>query len=253
MASEDLFEPSAWFRPGQGSRYLQLSRHIEHAINDGSVEAGRQLPPEREIADAAQVSRVTVRNAISELVRLGLIEQRQGAGNFVTDTSNRTEQSLSRLVSFTENMKVRGRTSTSRVLRSGLYPPSPDEMMALGISLNQDVARINRLRSADGTPMAIELSSLPSDVLPNPEDVETSLYEVLGRHGQLPNRAIQRVSAVNISGDFAELLGVVENTAILQIDRTAFLESGRPIEFTKGYYRPDIYDFVTELRRDGSK
>ncbi len=251
MNAESLFQPETWHRPGQGPRYLQLSRHIGRAITEGTLHEGQQLPAERDLAELADVSRVTVRKAVAELVEAGLIEQRRGAGSFVMGSAPKTEQSLSTLVSFTENMQARGRVSTSRVLDRGLFPPSPDEIMALGLSPSVSVARIERLRSADDTPMAIERSSLPSDILPDPEAVETSLYAVLRRRGQAPSRAIQRVTAVNVKGADAQLLCLPENTAILQIDRTAYLENGRPVEFTRGFYRSDIYDFVSELRPDG--
>ena len=249
---QDLFRPDAWYSPDRGARYRQLSRHIGTAIGDGRLSRGHQLPAERDLAELADVSRVTVRKAVAELVEAGLVEQRRGAGSFVTGTAPRTEQSLSTLVSFTENLRARNRASTSLVLNRGLFPPSPDEMMALGLSPSQQVARIDRLRSADETPMAIEQSSLPADILPDPGAVGTSLYAVLRQRGQAPSRAIQRVTAVNVTGENARLLCVPENTAILKIDRTAFLASGRPIEFTRGLYRPDIYDFVAELRPDGS-
>lgn len=246
----DLYHPDAWFRPGGGSRYLQLARHLGAAITEGRLAPHHQLPPERDLADRAEVSRVTVRKAVAELVARGLVEQRRGAGSFVLGHRPRTEQSLSSLVSFSETMQARGRSSDSRVLGRGLFAPSPDEMMTLGLSAHQRVARIDRLRSADGTPMAIERSSLPADVLPDPEAVGASLYAVLRRTGQAPSRAIQRVTAVNVGARDAQLLGVAERTAILSIDRTAFHASGRPIEFTRGLYRSDIYDFVTELRPD---
>jgi GntR family transcriptional regulator len=249
-SADTLFAASAWHAPGDGPRYLQLSRHIADAIKDGTLREGEKLPAERDLADLADVSRVTVRRAVAELVRSGLIAQRRGAGSFVTGTAPRTEQSLSTLISFTENMKARGRVSTSRVLGRGLHAPSPDEMMALGLSPARQVARLERLRSADGTPMAIERSSLPADVLPDPGAVGTSLYEVLRRRGQAPGRAIQRVTAVNATGPDAELLCLPENTAILRIDRTGYLDSGRPVEFTRGLYRSDFYDFVSELCPD---
>lgn len=249
-SNRTFFLSDSWHRPGEGSRYLQLSRHIANAINEGRLEKGFQLPPERELAEMGNISRVTVRKAVRELVDAGLVEQRRGAGSFVLGATTKTEQSLSTLISFTENMRARGRTSSSEILDRGLFIPSPDEMMVLGLSPNQKVARITRLRFADGIPMAYEVSSLPSDVLPQPEKVATSLYEVLRESNRTPTRAIQRVSAVNIPGDKAQLLGVPENTAILQISRTAFLISGRPIEYTQGLYRPDIYDFVAEIRPD---
>ena len=161
-----LFRPEEWNQPGGGSRYRQLSRHVADAIADGRLSEGQQLPSERELAEYAEVSRVTVRKAVAELVKSGLIEQRRGAGTFVLGAAPRTEQSLSSLVSFTENMQARGRTSSSRVLMSGLFSPAPEEMMTLGLSPTQQVARVNRLRTADGTPMAIEKTSLPADILP---------------------------------------------------------------------------------------
>ena len=249
-SNRQLFLAEAWHRPGEGSRYLQLARHVASAIADGRLEEGYQLPPERDLAELAEVSRVTVRKAVAELVEQGLVEQRRGAGSFVQRASPKTEQSLSSLVSFSENMQARGRTATSTVLSRGLFAPSPDEMMVLGLSPSQQVARVERLRSADKTPMAIERSSLPADVLPDPDAVESSLNAVLRQSGQAPSRAIQRVSAINVTGEEAKLLGVPEKTAILRIERTAFLNTGRPIEFTRGLYRPDIYDFVAELRPD---
>lgn len=245
---DSLFHPDAWFRPGGGSRYLQLARHLAAAIKVGRLEPQQQLPPERDLAEIAEVSRVTVRKAIAELVTSGLVAQRRGAGTFVLGTAPKTEHSLLSLVSFSENMQAQGRTSSSEVLGRGLFPPSPDEMMTLGLSSRQQVARIDRLRSADGTPMAVERSSLPADVLPDPTAVGASLYAVLRQNNQAPSRAIQRVKAVNAGVQDAELLGVPEGTAILSIDRTAFHATGRPIEFTRGLYRSDIYDFVNELR-----
>ena len=123
--------------------------------------------------------------------------------------------------------------------------------MALGISGGQ-VARIERLRSADGTPMAIERSSLPVDILPYPERVETSLYTVLRDQGGAPTRAIQRITAINLAPSEAQMLSLPDGAAALRIDRTGYLPSGRPIEFTRGVYRSDIYDFVAELRMEGT-
>jgi len=177
-----------------------------------------------------------------------LIEQRQGAGSFVRSAAPKLEQSLSSLVSFTENMSVRGMTSTSTVLSRGIFTPSPQEILALGLSSRDRVTRIKRLRQTDDAPMAVELSSLPQDILPRPDDVETSLYAVLRKNGCAPTRAIQRVTAINLERSEAELLKLPEGSAVLKIERTGYLATGRPIEFTSGLYRSDTYDFVSELR-----
>lgn len=246
-----LFEPATWFRDGQGPRYHQLHAHIAQAIRDGRLPEGTQLPPERDLAELAEVSRVTVRRAVAQLAADGLIDQRRGAGSFVRPGRPRLEQSLSVLMSFTELMRARGMTSSSQILATGLHPPTPDEAVALGTASGTPVARIRRLRFADGAPMAIERSSLPQDILPDPSRVTTSLYSVLREAGTAPSRAVQRVTAINLAPSEAELLAMPEGAAVLQIDRTAYLDSGRPVEFTRGVYRSDLYDFVTELRLDG--
>jgi GntR family transcriptional regulator len=249
-----LLARAVWYQSGRGPRYLQLGRHLAAVIRDGGIGPDGQLPPERDLAQLAGVSRVTVRKAMAELAQAGLVVRRRGAGSFARFIDNsaapRLEQSLSTLTSFTDYMRARGKTSTSRVLSRGLFAPTPDETMALGLAVGTLVARIERLRSADGTPMAIERSSLPPDILPQPESVETSLYAVLRRTDNAPTRAVQRISAINLGPDEAQLLNLSAGAAALRIDRTGYLRSGRPVEFTRGLYRSDIYDFVAELRQE---
>lgn len=249
-AADAFYAPASWYVSGQGPRYRQLARHIANAIRSGTLAQNSQLPPERDLADQADVSRVTVRKAVAELVAEGLIAQHQGAGSFVQSAEPRFEHSLSTLVSFTENMRARGMTSTSEVISAGLYTPTPDEMVALGQGTGDKVARIERLRSADGIPMALERSSLPADILPDPSAVKTSLYNVLRRLGRAPSRALQRVAAINLEPREAGMLDLAPGAAVLQIERTAYIASGRPVELTLGLYRSDIYNFLTELRSE---
>ena len=248
MAEQNLYDSQLWHIAGNGPRYHQLARHIGAAIRSGLLQVEQQLPPERELAELADVSRVTVRKAVAELVNEGLVDQRRGAGSFIRAAAPRLEQSLSTLISFTENMTARGKTSTSVTLSQGLFIPTPNETFMLGLNSGDKVARIRRLRSADGVPMAIETSALPADVLPAPEQVDTSLYAVLRRHRRAPTRAVQRVTAVSLNAADAALLDKQPGEPVLQIDRTGYLSSGRPIEFTNGVYLPDMYDFVSELR-----
>ena len=251
MDTEDQvsrFKPESWFRTGRGPRYEQLYRHIAAAISTGDLQSETQLPPERDLAEIAQVSRVTVRKAVAQLVEDGVLEQRRGAGTFVRTPRTKLDYHLSTLVSFTEYMRQRGKTSSSKIISRGLFAPIPDEQIALGLSSTDRVARVERLRSADGIPMALEWSSLPQDILPNPDLVETSLYDVLRAQGCAPTRAVQRITAVNLPTSEAHLLNLAEGAAVLRIDRTGYLPSGRPIEYTRGLYRSDIYDFIAELR-----
>lgn len=82
------------------------------------------------------------------------------------------------------------------------------------------VARMERLRGADSTPMAVERSSLPVDILPTPERVETSLYAPLREIGGAPTQAFQRITAVNLGPEEARMLNLAVGAAALRIDRT---------------------------------
>ena len=244
----DYLRPEGWLGDTGGPRYVQLRQRLESGIESGVLLPNSSLPPEREIAEITELSRVTVRKAIQELVREGLVEQRQGSGSFIREPLNRMEQSLSHLTSFTEDMARRGMDTTSRWLERGVFLATPAENLGLGLEEDAEVARIYRLREAGGQPMALERASLPLDILPNPLDVTTSLYQVLNERGLRPVRAVQKISAINLAAREAELLGVAEGAAGLSIERTSFLASGRVAELTRSLYRGDAYDFVAELR-----
>lgn len=203
----------------------------------------RCLPSD--IAIRTDVSRVTVRKAVQDLVKDGLLIQRHGSGTFVARRVERVEQPLSRLTSFTEDMARRGLTVRSQWLDRGLYTPSPDEMMVLGLPATEMVARVSRLRIADDTPLAID--TLSASVLPDPEGIGSSLYAALERTGHRPVRAVQRISAANLGEADAKILGVAAGAASLNIARISYLGTGKVIEYTRSIYRGDAYDFVAEL------
>ena len=247
-AQHMLFGDRAIQLPGGGPLYLQLKRFIEDAVSGGQIRAGDALPSERDLAAKMDVSRVTVRKAVQHLVREGVLVQRHGSGTYVASQPNRVEQSLSQLTSFTEDMARRGMTERSVWLDRGLYTPSPEETITLGLSSTDAVARIARLRIAGDIPLAIERAALSSRILPDPEAIGTSLYAHLDRGGNRPVRAIQRIRAVSLGDDDASLLDVAPGVASLQIERISYLGSGRVVEFTRSIYRGDTYDFVAELR-----
>lgn len=248
MSVSAFLEPTDWFRDDGGPRYVQLRKRLSDGVSQGILSPGSPLPPEREIASITDFSRVTVRKAIQSLAEDGIIVQRQGSGSFIAAKTEQIEQKLSRLTSFSEDMERRGKVSTSQWLERGLFMPSPDEMTSLGLSSEDSVARIVRLRRADGIPIAIERASLPTDILPNPLAVQTSLYETLEQDGHRPVRALQKISAINLAQADAALLDVATGNAGLRIERTSYLASGRVAEFTQSIYRGDAYNFVAELR-----
>jgi len=227
--------------------YLQLARHLGQLVRDGHFKANEALPSERGLSDALGLSRVTARKAIDQLVEQGLIVRRHGSGNYIAP---QIEQPMTRLTSFSEELRQRGFVPSSRWLRRACTAATPDEQLSLGLSPGSRVARLERLRLADGTVMAFEVSVLPETVLPDPVSVDGSLYERLAELGHTPARALQHLRAMNAGARHAELLGVPAGQALLHITRVGYLDSGLPVELTHSYCRSDLYGFVSEMRRE---
>jgi GntR family transcriptional regulator len=224
--------------------YQQLQRKLRAAIANRLLAPDDALPPERDLAEELAVSRITVRKAIEGLVEEGLLVRRQGSGTFV---SNRVEKNFSKLTSFSEDMRARGRKPRSVWISRARGTVTPEESMTLRSSPGTPVYRFNRIRYADEVPMAIEYATVLAACLPSLEAVEPSLYEALERAGNRPTRALQRLRAVLLTAEQAELLKAHEKDAGLLVERIGFLDDGRAVEFSQSFYRGDIYDFVAEL------
>jgi GntR family transcriptional regulator len=227
--------------------YLRLRQAIRIVVQHGDIEPGHTLPSERDLSRALKLSRVTVRKAIAGLVEEGLLVQRHGAGTFVAE---RIVKPMSRLTSFTEDLRARGLNPRSEFFERSLGEVTPEESMALNLSPGAQVIRLHRLRYAEDEPLAIERTVVPAAVLPDPQLVHDSLYEALERVDCRPRRALQRLRAVLLGAQQARLLRVPAGSAGLNIERRSFIDDGRVVEFTSSWYRGDIYDFVAELQSD---
>jgi GntR family transcriptional regulator len=224
--------------------YQQLQRRLRDAIENRILGPEDALPPERDLAEELTVSRITVRKAIDGLVEEGLLVRRQGSGTFV---SNRVEKNFSKLTSFSEDMRARGRKPRSVWLNRAPGTVTPEESLPLRSSPGTPVYRFNRIRYADEVPMALEYATVLAFCLPSIDAVESSLYEALERTGNRPVRALQRLRAVLFTAEQAKLLKAKEADAGLLVERLGFLKDGRAVEFSQSFYRGDIYDFVAEL------
>lgn len=229
--------------------YVQLRNRLRDLLEQGFMGAGEAMPGERDLAQSIGVSRVTVRRALNDLVSEGLLIQRQGAGTFIAE---RIEQPLSLLTGFSEDMRIRGLVPGVIWLEKNHVLPTTDEAMALNLSPGARVARLKRVRTADGRALAIELATLSAELVPDLEGIGKSLYAALEARGVKPVRALQRLRAELVTAQDAQLLSVPEGSAVLAIERRSFLADGRPVEYTRSRYRADLYDFVAELRTDAA-
>jgi GntR family transcriptional regulator len=224
--------------------YQQLQRALRKAIDSHLFDPDDALPAERDLAIDFAVSRITVRKALAGLVSDGLVIRRQGSGNYVCA---RVEKNFSRLSSFSEDMRARGRIPRSIWLKRAAGAVTPEESLALRVSPGTPVYRYHRIRLADDAPMALEYATILASILPSLEAVDSSLYVALEAVGHRPVRALQRLRAVLLSADQAQLLKAKPADAGLLVERLGSLPDGRAIEFTQTYYRGDTYDFIAEL------
>jgi GntR family transcriptional regulator len=226
--------------------YLQLARQLEVDIRAGTYRVDQALPSERVLVESLGVSRITARKAIDVLVAQGLVARRHGSGNFIAP---RLEQPLSKLASFSEELRQRGYVPSSQWITREASPATAAERNALSLARAARVARLERLRLADGVAMAYERSVVLLSALPKPQALEGSLYLHLARSGQAPVRAVQHIRAVNAEAAMAAQLQIAPGDALLWVTRTAYLESGVAVEHTQSFCRSDYYDFVAEMRK----
>ena len=227
--------------------YARLRWAIQLAIQSSALAPGHALPSERELCRQLALSRVTVRKAIAGLVEDGVLLQRHGAGTFVAE---RIVKSFSKLTGFTEDLRARGLKPRVEFLDRGSGEVTPEEAMALNLSPGARVIRLRRLRFAADKPLALENTVVPQSVLPNPRAIKLSLYDALDTVGCRPRRALQRLRAVALDDEQARLLDLAPGSPALSIERRAFLDDGRVVEFTTSLYRGDAYDFVAELQSE---
>jgi GntR family transcriptional regulator len=230
--------------------YYQLEEHIKELIEEGELKPGDALPPEREYAEKYQISRMTVRQAFTQLVNNGYLYRIQGKGTFVAD--RRIEQALQGLTSFTEDMKARGLKPDSKLIVFEIIPATIQIANQLSITEYSPVYEIKRVRLADGVPMAIETNYISANLIKGltEEIVNQSLYGYI--EGQLNlqiDNASQVIESSVASQSEAKLLNINKSAPIMLIQRNTFLKDGTPVEFVKSVYRADRYKFMIQMKR----
>ena len=193
---------------------------------------------------------MTARQAVQLVSSDGLIERRRGAGTFVK--AQAVPRELGSPLSFTESMRRRGKSVSSRILRSSRIRPSETERLALGLGPGESAFVLERLRLADGVPMAIERAVLPLGLAESLEgDLEQgSLHAAFERVGRLPTKALSEVSARHPTKRQRELLDLSPTGIILCESRTISDQAGQPLERTETFYASSRYTFRAVLVRD---
>jgi GntR family transcriptional regulator len=231
--------------------YFRLRQQIRQRIECGEWIAGQRIPAEHELMRQFGVSRATVREALSELVREGLLERRQGFGTLVRD--RKLVQDLSQFYTFSRAMLLSGHRPSTDVLSVEPIALAPSVARALGGTPRKDrVIRVVRLRRADTEPVMLESSYLPEDVCPTltARALEgRSLYGVLeSEYGIEIVRGRESFEPILVRGEAAERLGVDPGSPGLLLEREAYEPADRCVEYCRSVVRGDRARFTVELR-----
>ncbi len=226
--------------------YYQLASQIEQAIADGSLAPGERIDTEVEIAKRFGLSRPTVRQAIAELVNKGLLVRRRGVGTQVVHAQVHRQVELT---SLHDDLTKAGRGPSTTVLSFGVEKADSAIATTLGLAPADHVYHFERLRYGGAEPLAIMRNWVPVQVAELDETTlgERGLYDLLRGQGVRIAIAHQRIGAASATAAQGKLLGIGVHAPLLTLERTAFDDSGRAVEFSRTSYRADSYSFETTL------
>ena len=226
--------------------YHQIAEQMEAAIGSGALLPGTKLVNEIALADQLGLSRPTMRRAIQALVDKGLLVRKRGVGTQVVHGKVRRELELTSLY---DDLRATGQHPSTRVLVNEVCPAPAHVAEELGLDEGADVLHLERLRASDESPLALLRNWLPADLVsPTDEELEKhGLYELLRTGGLHLQIARQRIGARGATADEARLLGGRKNDAMLTMQRTAYADSGRAVEYGDHCYRPEAYSFEVTL------
>jgi len=220
---------------------------LEAQIDSGSLGPGQQLPTERELSETFGVSRVTVRRAIASLTESGLVHAIQGRGTFVT--SEPLAEPPNALLSF-HDMVGENVAVSSQVIEATVRPATISEAKDFQIAPGADLFALERLRTLDGLPVALDFTLVPValvSALPELDWEVASRYSALGTAGHRPVAADYSVEAQPADERAARLLGTAVGTPLLVADSRTYDPDGRLIVSGRISYRGDRYRFRSRL------
>jgi GntR family transcriptional regulator len=239
-------------RPTHGPLlYSQVESVLAAEITDGSLKAGDQLPTEDSLLARFEVSRITVRRAIQNLVSRGLVEILRGRGTFVA--APKITQELTELSGFVEDMQALGRKPTAHLIGKDIVIANETVADQLALTKGERVVRIHRVRLADDIPMSFDETYLPLEIgkkiITNNLKTEP-IFALLEQKYNIPLfEAEYKLEAVAATVDVSAALRVPQGSPIFLIERTSYSTGGRPVDYERLYYRGDLIRFVTRLAR----
>ncbi len=228
--------------------YYQIREQLRQLILSGQLVTGDVLPTEMEICAECGVSRMTARQALTQLSNEGLVTRQRGRGTFVAAPKAALESSLFPLQSYTEILGQVGMHPGAVILTQAVEPASENVANKLKVTAGDRVVRIARKRVVGDETMSLETSFYPFVRCPDLATInldDQSVYDLLRqRFGIEPNYATDTIE-LSVAGSYeAGVLSIGEGVPVVLVTRLSYLADDTPIEFTQTIHRGDRFKSV---------
>ena len=229
--------------------YIQIKDILIEKINSGELESGSQLPSERDLSETYSISRMTARNALTQLVDSGYAYRVKGKGTFVSIPNY--ERDFVKLTGFSHMLKSKGIKPRSKVITLGIIEANKKIASLLDTTIGTKVYEIVRVRYGDNIPLALEYSYLPINLFENllQYDFEkTSLYEVIENvYNYKFKYSKQWIKITTLYKNEAKILDVDEHTPAFLLESISYDTNDKIVEVTRSLNIGDRTTFYTEL------
>ena len=233
--------------------YQQLVAMIEKQIDKGELKPGLKIPSENELCEMYNISRITVRQALSDLALRGKVIRVKGKGTFIPKFSAR--KPFDGLSGFSNEIKYTHQTQvTSKIISFEATMPTPETAQMLGLSEGKAVIRLERARYLENIGISgVDLRFLPFNRFHGllEEDLENnSLYNILrSKYNTFPSRAIHEVSGMACPACYADILELTAGEPISHFKDVVYDQNNIPFEFGENFYRIDRYNYRIEISK----
>ena len=235
--------------------HAQIKNTLRTHILDGSYAPLSQLPSESELGTSFGVSRITVRQALADLQREGLIYTLQGKGSFVTRP--KAFQNVSSLMGFAESMSTMGHEVLNQLLDLRFIPADAQIAQRLQLAAGATVTEIRRVRLLDRAPVSLEVTYVPETLgarLAQADLATRDIFLILENEcGLSLGHADLKIDATLADAELARALRANEGAPILRIERLTHDAQRRPVDFEFLYFRADTFQYHLRIDRQRSK
>lgn len=235
---------------GAAPLYLQISKILREKIISKEYPYNAIIPSEAELQKTYEVSRITARQAIQELEKDGLVKRSRGIGTVVI-YQKRIEEYLSRIQSFTEEMKERGIVPSTSYAHIELVEADEELAEVFRTDPGTKLYRIERVRAGDGEPIVVFVSYFPLACGFELDDSRYygSIYELLQQKGIVPVYVKECFDCIMPEAWIKKHLDIKKTMPVLRRVRRSYVENGKTLEYTQSYYRSDRYSYYVELKK----